>query len=62
MSKLRLLKVMVQPVFVLDDGEKLVEQVAQAVTVAAEDWPTYATTGFVEAVAALRAQLEKPGS
>lgn len=59
MSRLRLLKVIVQPVFVVDDGESLNERPAQAITVSPEDWPTYATTAFVEAVEALQAELDE---
>lgn len=33
MSRLRLLKVIIQPVFVLDDGESLIEKPADPVTV-----------------------------
>lgn len=58
MRKLRLLKVIVQPVFVLDDGENLVEQAADPVVVTAADWPSYPTTGFVAAVEILRRQVE----
>lgn len=37
MKRLRLLKVIVQPVLVMDDGETLTEIPAQAVTVAVAD-------------------------
>lgn len=59
MSRLRLLKVIVQPVFVVDDGEQLHEQSAQPVPVSPADWPTFATTTFVEGMEALQAQLDK---
>jgi hypothetical protein len=58
MNKLRLLKVFVQPVFVVDDGETLSEMQAEPVVVHAEDWPAYATTQFREAVNALQAELD----
>ena len=58
MARLRLLKVIVQPVFVLDDGEHLVEQVADPVAVPAAEWPTYPNQGFSQAFEMLRAQLE----
>ncbi len=58
MSRLRLLKVIVQPVFVVDDGEQLIEQPAQPVTVSPQDWPTFATTTFVEGMQALQADLD----
>lgn len=57
MPKLRLLKVIVQPVFVLDDGESLTEQVAEPVAVPPSEWPTYPTEGFARGVAALSEQL-----
>lgn len=58
MSRLRLLKVVVQPVFVMDDGEQLHEHPAQPVAVSPADWPTFATTTFVEGMAALQAQFD----
>jgi hypothetical protein len=58
MSRLRLLKVVVQPVFVVDDGDQLREQPAQPVTVSPEDWPTFATTTFAEGMQQLQAQLD----
>jgi hypothetical protein len=56
--KLRLLKVIVQPVFAVDDGESLSEQAAQPIVVPAAEWPTYATTNFVQAMEDLQAQLD----
>ena len=55
--KLRLLKVMVQPVFAIDDGETLTEVQAEAVVVSPDEWPTYPTSGFAQAVAKLQAEL-----
>lgn len=57
--KLRLLKVIVQPVFVLDDGDALTEQVAEPFTVNAGAWRGFADAGgkFDEAVAGLVAQV-----
>lgn len=46
----RLLKVIVQPIFVSDDGEHLSELVAQPVTVSAAEWPTYPAEGFQRAL------------
>jgi hypothetical protein len=47
MSKtVRLLKVVVQPVFVVDDGETLAEQVGQPVEVAAGQWRDFAADAF----------------
>ena len=58
MSKLRLLKVIVQPIFAIDDGETLTETPADPVVVRPGDWPTYPTTQFVDAVDALAVQLD----
>jgi hypothetical protein len=58
-KRLRLLKVIVQPVFVLDDDDLgLVEHVVQPVDVPAHEWPTYASGRFLESVEGLRQQLE----
>jgi hypothetical protein len=56
--RLRLLKVIVQPVFVVDDGEFLTEHTAEPVEVPAAEWPTYATTQFAVGFDALRQQVE----
>lgn len=58
MPKLRLLKVLVQPVFVIDDGETLSEQSAEAIVVSPVDWPTYPTEAFARSFAVLREQIE----
>jgi hypothetical protein len=55
--RLRLVKVVTQATFVLDDGGSLIEQVANPVTVNASEWPTYATGRFREQVAELEAEL-----
>jgi len=59
-KKLRLLKVVVQPTFVLDDGKTLTEVSAEPVVVQPDDWPTYATGRFAESVAAYEAQVNTP--
>ena len=46
----RLLKVIVQPVFIADDGEHLSELVVEPVTVSAAEWPTYPIEGFQRAL------------
>jgi hypothetical protein len=56
--RLRLLKVVVQPVFVLDDGETLTEQPAQPVEVSAAEWPGFATGRFAESFEELRSRIE----
>jgi hypothetical protein len=55
--RLRLVKVVVQAHFVLDDGEFLTEQVANPVEVPAAQWPTYATEQFPADVEAALARL-----
>ncbi|MBK8748775.1 MAG: hypothetical protein IPM04_13205 [Saprospiraceae bacterium] len=62
MSRVRLLKVVVQPVFVVDDGETLTEQVADAFTVNASAWRDFADEGgaFDQGCAALVAQADPP--
>ncbi len=57
-KRLRLLKVICQPVFILDDGEALAEQAADPIVVTAAQWPTYATTLFAANFEALRRQVE----
>ena len=62
-KRLRLLKVIVQPVFVLDDDEVgLTEHIAQPVEVPAHEWPTYASTQFVSSFQALQQQIESDPS
>lgn len=59
MSKqIRLLKVLVQPVFVVDDGDTLTEQATNPVEVSAVDWPTFATGPFVQGMEELQARLD----
>lgn len=59
--KLRLLKVMVQPVYVLelDDGT-LDEQTTGPIAVSAAEWPTFATTRYVEIENELKAKSSAP--
>lgn len=40
-KRLRLIKVIVQPIFVLDDGETLREQTVEPIQVRAEEWEEY---------------------
>ncbi len=58
-KRVRLLKVIVQPVFVVDDDEddELTEVAAEPVIVTPRNWPTYATTTFQESMSALQEQL-----
>jgi hypothetical protein len=57
-SKLRLLKVAVQPYFVLDDGETITEQDHPAVIIPASEWPTYSSQRFPREVAEWQAQID----
>jgi len=56
-SRLRLLKVVTQATFVLDDGDTLREITTDPVTVSATDWPEFPVRQFVEATDALAEQL-----
>jgi hypothetical protein len=56
--KLRLLKVIVQPVFALDDGETLTEQPGEPVVVSPAEWPSFATERFAQGFEVLRQQVE----
>lgn len=46
MKQLRLLKVIVQPVFVIDDGESLSEETGNTLSVPASQWKEFATETF----------------
>lgn len=58
MSKLRLVKVHVQPVFVLDDGNSITEVEHAPVTIPASEWPTYSGERFPAEVKAWQKQLD----
>lgn len=45
-KKLRLLRVQVQPVFVIDDGETLEDVEHGVITIPAAEWPTYSSERF----------------
>jgi hypothetical protein len=61
MKKLRLVRVVVQPEFVVDDGENLTPftegDAALTAVVTAKAWPDYPTTGFADAVKKLESDL-----
>lgn len=57
MTRLRLLKVVVQPVFVLDDGDNLTEHVGQRVEVPGSGWQTFAADAFTADELAKLAEL-----
>lgn len=48
MRRLRLVKVAVQPTFVVDDGDTLTEVQGHAVAVTAANWPSFAADAFTE--------------
>ncbi len=59
MPKLRLVKVVVQPVFVLDDGETITEVEHPAVVIPAAEWPTYSAERFPREVAEWQRRLDE---
>ena len=56
--KLRLVKVVVQPIFVLDDGEHITELEHPAVAIPAEDWPNYSNDRFPREVDEWQARID----
>lgn len=62
MRKLRLVKVVVQPVFVIDDGETLTELPVEPVLVSGAEWATYIETRWPQAVHALEQKINAPSS
>jgi hypothetical protein len=59
--KVRLLKVVVQPVFVLDDGEELTEVQHPATVIPAAEWSTYSSERFPSEVAEWQQKLDAEG-
>lgn len=57
MRRLRVLKVIVQPVCVVDDGDSLVEVPVDPVSLTAEQWATFDLDGALDPI---RAQVEGP--
>jgi hypothetical protein len=57
-AKLRLVKVAVQPYFVLDDGETIMEIEHPAVVIPANEWPTYSGERFPAEIEAWQAHLD----
>ena len=57
-GKLRLVKVRVQPVFMLDDGEQLHDLEHPVVEIPAADWPSYSGERFPSEVEAWQAKLD----
>lgn len=59
MKRLRLVKVLVQPVFVLDDGENVEEIEHPTIGISAAEWPTYSGERFPREVAEWEAKLNE---
>lgn len=59
MSRLRLVHVLVQPVFMLDDGETLTPLEHGSTMIPAAEWPTYSGERFPAEVAAWQQQLDE---
>jgi hypothetical protein len=57
-AKLRLVKVAVQPFFVLDDGEAITEIEHPAIVIPANEWPTYSSERFPAEIEAWQARLD----
>jgi hypothetical protein len=56
--QVRLVKVLVQPVFVLDDGQNISEVPIEEHVIPASEWPTYSSERFPREVAEWQAQLD----
>jgi hypothetical protein len=56
--RVRLLKVIVQPVFVLDDGQSITEVPVEEHVIPASEWPTYSSERFPLEVAEWQGQLD----
>lgn len=57
-GRIRLIKVVVQPIFVLDDGETITEVTHPATVIPASEWPTYSGERFPREVAQWQARLD----
>jgi hypothetical protein len=58
--KLRLVKMIVQPVLVVDDGENLREVSVKPLPIDGPDWPEFAAGGWKEALADFERDLSAP--
>lgn len=58
-KRLRLIKVVVQPSFVVDDGETLQEMHTEPIVVTASDWAAFPER-FAESIAEHEARLNAP--
>jgi hypothetical protein len=59
-KKVRLVKVLVQPVVMIDDGETLTEFPHPALEIPASEWPTYSSERFPREIAAWQDSLNAP--
>lgn len=59
---LRLVKVIVQPIIVLDDGQTLTEVEQPPVTIPADEWPTYSSERFPRELADWQSRLSGSNS
>jgi hypothetical protein len=57
-ARIRLLKVAVQPYFVLDDGTNVVEVEHPPTVIPAAEWPTYSSERFPSEMAEWQARLD----
>lgn len=60
MNRMRIIRWMVQPVVLADDGETLTEVPVQPIAIAHAQWETFTTEGWRQAVDELRRQIESP--
>lgn len=58
-KRIRLLKAVVQLVFVVDDDDNLIERVAEPVVVPAGQWPSWATDQYPALLAQLQQELDE---
>jgi hypothetical protein len=59
MSRLRLVKVLVQPVFVVDHGDSIEEIEHPVIAVPSAEWPTYSSERFPREMAEWQSQLDE---
>jgi hypothetical protein len=57
-KRLRLVKILVQAVVMIDDGDELAEAQTPPFTVSPSAWPTFATTEFAAAFAEWQKEVE----
>jgi hypothetical protein len=57
--KLRLIKVLVQPIVILDHGSHVDEIDHPAIAIPASDWPTYSSERFPSEMRKWQAELDK---